>query len=401
MCQNPNRSSNSNPNPSGEEQARDGKKQAQVQELARRLADGDAAARVQAARDIRKLARASAKARSAFAVPAVVQPLVSMLPSPDPESREAALLALLNLAVRNERAWQLTLLFDGILRLTKISFTQFSVRNKDKIVNSGAVPHLIELLRSEISSLRELATAAVLTLSASPSNKPTITSSGAVPLLVQILISGSMQGKVDAVTALYNLSTCKESLNLTLPVEAVKPLLILLKDSKKYSKFAEKAAALLEIISKTEEGRTSISEFDEGIQTLVETIEEGSVLSTEYAVGVLLSLCRSCRVRYRELILKEGPIPGLLLLTVEGTNNAQVRARELLDMLRDDSRPKRVASKDLETIVYDIATRVDGPVKAPETAKRLLQDMVKRNMESSIIRLQHRAASCTPKAPLI
>ncbi|XP_010929032.1 U-box domain-containing protein 45 [Elaeis guineensis] len=376
MCQNPNRSSNSNPNPSGEEQARIGKKQAQVQELARRLADGDAAARVQAARDIRKLARASAKARSAFAVPAVVQPLVSMLPAPDPESREAALLALLNLAVRNER-------------------------NKDKIVKSGAVPHLIELLRSEISSLRELATAAVLTLSASPSNKPTISSSGAVPLLVQILISGSIQGKVDAVTALYNLSTCKESLNLTLPVEAVKPLLILLKDSKKYSKFAEKAAALLEIISKPEEGRTSISEFDEGILTLVETIEEGSLLSTEYAVGVLLSLCRSCRVRYRELILKEGPIPGLLLLTVEGTNKAQVRARELLDMLRDDSRPKRVVSKDLETIVYDIATRVDGPVKAAETAKRLLQDMVKRNMESSITRLQHRAASCTPKAPLI
>ncbi|XP_038983871.1 U-box domain-containing protein 14 [Phoenix dactylifera] len=376
MCQNPSPGSNSNPNPSGEEQAREGKKQAQVQELARRLADGDVAARVQAARDIRKLARASAKARSAFAVPAVVQPLVSMLPSPDPEARESALLALLNLAVRNER-------------------------NKDEIVKSGAVPHLIELLRSEIGSLRELATAAVLTLSASPSNKRTITSSGAVPLLVQILISGSIQGKVDAVTALYNLSTCKESPNLTLPVEAVKPLLILLKDSKKYSKFAEKAAALLEIISKTEEGWTSISEFDEGILTLVETIEEGSLLSTEYAVGVLFSLCRNCRAKYRELILKEGAIPGLLLLTVEGTNKAQARARELLDMLRDDSRPKRVVSKDLETIVYDIATRVDGPVKAPETAKKLLRDMVKRNMELSITRLQLRAASCTPKAPLI
>ncbi|KAG1326716.1 U-box domain-containing protein 4 [Cocos nucifera] len=273
-------------------------------------------------------------------------------------------------------------------------------RNKDKIVKSGAVPHLIELLRSENSSLRELATAAVLTLSASPSNKPTITSSGAVPLLVQILISGSIQGKVDAVTALYNLSTCKESLNLALPVEAVKPLLTLLKDSKKYSKFAEKAAALLEIISKTGEGASSISEFDEGILTLVETIEEGSLLSTEYAVGVLLSLCRSCWVKYRELILNEGAIPGLLLLTVEGTDKAQRRARELLDLLRDNSRPKRVASENLETIVYDIATRVDGPVKAAETAKRLLQDMVKRNMELSMTRLQHRAASCTPKAPM-
>lgn len=385
MCQNPSLSStpnpDSNPNPSPsprqeeEQEARDRRKQALVQELAWKLSHGDAAAQVQAARDIRRLARASAKIRSMFAVADVVHPLVSMLPSPDPEARESALLALLNLAVRNER-------------------------NKDNIVKSGAVPYLVELLRSENSTIRELATAAVLTLSASTSNKPTIASSGAVPLLVQILISGSIQGKVDAVTALYNLSTCKDSGNLTLSVESVKPLLTLLKDCKKYSKFAEKATALLQILSGSEEARCSISEMDGGILVLVETVEEGSPLSAEYAVGVLLSLCRSCRHKYRELILKEGAIPGLMLLTVEGTKKAQERARELLELLRDNSRQKRVGSENLETIVYDIASRVDGPNKAVETAKRLLQDMVRRNMELSISRLQLRAASCTPKAPL-
>ncbi|URE27323.1 U-box domain-containing protein [Musa troglodytarum] len=116
---------------------------------------------------------ASAKARSVFAV---VQPLVAMLPAPEHDNREAALLALLNLAAHNER-------------------------NEDRIVKSHAVPHLVELLRSKKNNLRELATAAVLTLSASTPNKPTIATSGAVPLLVQILIA-----------------------------EAVKPLLTLLKD---------------------------------------------------------------------------------------------------------------------------------------------------------------------------
>lgn len=79
------------------------KRQALLRDLSRQLAYGDLAARVQAARDIRRLARASVKARSVFAVDGVVGPLVAMLPSREREEREAALLALLNLAVRNER----------------------------------------------------------------------------------------------------------------------------------------------------------------------------------------------------------------------------------------------------------------------------------------------------------
>uniref|UniRef100_A0A1D1XR58 U-box domain-containing protein 3 n=1 Tax=Anthurium amnicola TaxID=1678845 RepID=A0A1D1XR58_9ARAE len=357
-----------------DEVLRDLKRQALLRDLSRQLAHGDRASRIQAARDIRKLARASVKARSAFAVDAVVGPLVAMLPSPEREERESALLALLNLAVRNER-------------------------NKVVIVESGAVPPLVELLKSESSGLRELAAAAVLTLSAAESNKSTITSSGAAPLLVQILISGSIQGKVDAVTALYNLSSCKESLDPSLYVDAVAPLLALLKESKKYSKFAEKASSLLEILSGTHEGRSAISEVEGGILTVVETVEDGSYPSMEYAAGVLLSLCQSCREKYRELILKEGAIPGLLRLTVYGTKKGQERARELLELLRDDSRQKRATSEVLETIAYDIASRVDGPVQAVETAKKLLKDMMRRKMEVSVSRLHVKAVSCPTAVP--
>ncbi|WOL17504.1 hypothetical protein Cni_G26297 [Canna indica] len=362
----PSRNPDRNPSPGAEERCRgDLKKQALVEDLARRLSSGDAAVRVQAARDVRRFARASVKSRSAFAVASIVHPLIAMLPSPDHDAREAALLALLNLAVRNEG-------------------------NKDKIVKSGALPHLVELLRSGKNGLRDLATAAVLTLSASAPNKPTIATSGAVPLLVQILTAGSIQGRVDAVTALYNLSSCEDTSNFILPSEAVKPLLTLLKDCKRYSKFAEKATGLLEILSRTEEGRNLISEFDGGILMLVETIEEGSLLSAEYAAGVLLSFCSSCREKCRELILKEGPIPGLMLLTAEGTKKARERAHNLLELLRDDSKKKRVASKDLEILVYDIATRVDGPVKAAVTAKRIMEDMVRRDKELTFTKLHPR-----------
>lgn len=246
------------------------------------------------------------------------------------------------------------------------------------------------------SSIRELATAAILSLSAAAPNKTIIVASGAAPLLVQILNSGSVQGKVDAVTALHNLSTSIENSTELLDASAVSPLINLLKECKKHSKFAEKATALLEILSNSEEGRIAITIADGGILTLVETVEDGSLLSTEHAVGTLLSLCLSCRDKYRELILKEGAIPGLLRLTVEGTAEAQDRARVLLDLLRDSPPQKRLASSVFEKIVHDIAERVDGVDNAAETAKLLLQDMVQRSMEHSMNCIQHRAASCTP-----
>ncbi|MCI89742.1 U-box domain-containing protein 3-like, partial [Trifolium medium] len=49
---------------------------------------------------------------------------------------------------------------------------------------------MVELLKIQNNGIRELATAAVLTLSSATTNKPIIASSGAAPLLVQILKSG-------------------------------------------------------------------------------------------------------------------------------------------------------------------------------------------------------------------
>ncbi|KAH0650750.1 hypothetical protein KY289_030988 [Solanum tuberosum] len=348
-----------------------------IEEIAEKLKSAvEEVEKIEAAKEIRKLVRKSSfsgKTRSRFAAAGVIPPLVDMLQpcSYSLLAREAALLALLNLASRNER-------------------------NKIRIVASGAIPPLVELLKFQNGNLKELAAAAILTLSAAAANKPTIAASGVGPLLVQILSSGTVQGRVDSVTSLHNLSTSKEDPKLVLDARAVYPLMNLLKDCKKYSKFAEKTTALLEILSNSEEGRDAITNADGGILTLVETVEDGSLVSTEHAVGALLSLCQSSRDKYRELILKEGAIPGLLRLTAEGTPLAQERARTLLDLLRDSPPENRFSSSTLERIVYDFAAQVDGTDKAADTAKRLLQDMVHRSMELSMSRLQLRASSCTP-----
>ncbi|CAI0459451.1 unnamed protein product [Linum tenue] len=355
-----------------EEEAWNLRKDRLILELADKLiTGGDLCTKIQAARDIRRLVRksSSAKTRSKFASAGVIQPLILMLLSPNLDAREASLLALLNLAVRNER-------------------------NKVSIVTAGAIPPLVEILKFQTSSLRELATAAILTLSAAEPNKSIIAASGAPQFLVQILTLGSVQGKVDAVTALHNLSTCtvENSSHVILDPKAVTPLISLLKECKKCSKFAEKATALLEILAKSEEGRAAITDSAGGILTIVETVEDGSLVSTEHAVGALLSLCQSNRDKYRGLILSEGAIPGLLRLTAEGTAKSQERARTLLDLLRDTPEEKRLASSVIEKMVYDIASQVDGSDKAAaETAKKLLQDMVQRSRNH----VQRKAASCT------
>lgn len=82
-----------------------------VEEAAWRLKSGDLRAKIEAARDVRRLVRKSSSSNSKsavrcrFAAAGAIEPLVSMLHSSLPlTAREAALLALLNLAARHQRS---------------------------------------------------------------------------------------------------------------------------------------------------------------------------------------------------------------------------------------------------------------------------------------------------------
>lgn len=80
------------------------RKQFLIFQLSQRLIHGDLHSRIEAAKDLRKLARKSSpKSRSNLGASSLIQPLVCMLLSPNLDAREASLLALLNLASRNER----------------------------------------------------------------------------------------------------------------------------------------------------------------------------------------------------------------------------------------------------------------------------------------------------------
>ncbi|XP_010924704.1 U-box domain-containing protein 17 [Elaeis guineensis] len=338
-----------------------------------RIQSKDEECRIEAAKEIRLLTKTSSKHRRQLE--GAIVPLVSMIRSSNHETAEAAMLALLNLAVKDER-------------------------NKIKIVDAGALQPLIGFLRSTDSILHEHATAALLTLTAASITKPIIGAAGAIPLLVEILRDGSPQAKVDAVVALFNLSTIPKNINTILSAKPIPPLIGLLKCCKKSSKIAEKCIALLESLLGHEEGRTALTSEEGGVLTVVEVLEEGSPLSREHAVGALLTMCESDRSRYREVILNEGAIPGLLELTVQGTTRSQSKARSLLQMLRNSPYHRSEVEADtLENIVSNIVAHIDGDDRAGK-AKKMLAEMVQVSMEQSLRHLQKRAFAAPTETSL-
>uniref|UniRef100_A0A7C9EH63 U-box domain-containing protein n=1 Tax=Opuntia streptacantha TaxID=393608 RepID=A0A7C9EH63_OPUST len=331
------------------------------------LQSDDPGFRIRAAQEIRRLTKTSQRCRRQLA-PAVPQ-LVSMLRVDSLACAESALLALLNLAVKDEK-------------------------NKISIVAAGALEPIIRFLQSEKSNLQEHATASLLTLSATSSNKPTITASGAIPLLVDTLEIGTLQAKADAVMALYNLSTHSNTIAIILKADPVPPLVDLLKACKKSSKTAEKCTALLESLMKFPEGRTALVSEDGGVLAVVEVLESGSLQGREHAVGALLTMCEVDRCKYRDPILREGVIPGLLELTVQGTPKSQTKAQILLRLLRKSPYPRsELEPNTLENIVCNIISQMDGEDHSGK-AKKMLAEMVQVSMEQSLRHLQQRALVC-------
>lgn len=272
----------------------------------------------------------------------------------------------------------------------------YNCSNKRYIIEAGALKPIIGFLQSENPALQEHAAAALITLSASQVNKPIITASGAIPPLVQILSHGSSEAKYDALKALHNLSTHENTLDQILQTEPIPPLVSLLKSCKRSSKTVEMCTALIESLVIFEEARTALISEGGGVLAVVEVLEGGSLQSREHAVGALLTICQSDRSKYREPILREGVIPGLLELTVQGTPKSQTKAQELLQLLRNNPYPRADFHPDtLENIMCNIISQIGGEEQLGK-AKQMLAEMVQVSMEQSLRHLQKRALVCTP-----
>ncbi|KAL1205997.1 U-box domain-containing protein 3 [Cardamine amara subsp. amara] len=297
------------------------------------LLKGNREAQIEAAIELSNLSR---KQRQKMAEREIISPLLSMLQSQDCITTEVALSALLSLAFGSER-------------------------NKVRIVKSGAVPMLLDILQSETKMvIVELAMAFLLILSSCNKNKRL-----------------TIQAKVDGIATLQNLSTLHQIVPLVIASGAPYALLQVINICDKPSELADKATALLEnIVSHSPE---SISSIGGAIGVLVEAIEEGSSQCKEHAVGILLGLCNYDRETNRGMILREGVMPGLLQLSVDGTRRAKEMARELLLQLRDCSgyviKNKQSKIKIVEQIMREIDQEDE---RIPGTMLKLVEEMISK-----------------------
>lgn len=255
-------------------------------------------------------------------------------------------------------------------------------------MRSGAIPVLLSLLQCQNEALIELTIAAMLILSSCTANKLAIASHGAIQLLVEFLNASdnnvssssiSLQAKLDAIATLHNLSTCHQIIPSIVSSGLLFSLLQLIHSSEKSSELVEKIMGLLEnVVSLSENALCETAGTGGAIRALVETIEEGSPQCKEHAAGILLLICQSCRERYRGIILREGVMPGLLQLSVDGTWRAKTVARELLLLLRDcpsyGSRNKQSKNE----LIQQIMQEIDAGENVEGTTLRLVEEMIAR-----------------------
>ncbi|KAK9164329.1 hypothetical protein Syun_005231 [Stephania yunnanensis] len=225
----------------------------------------------QAAMELRLLAKNKHENRLTIAREGAIQPLISLLSSPDPDLQEHGVTAILNLSLCEE--------------------------NKDLIAASGA------------------------------SNR----SAGAIPLLVNLLESGGFRGKKDASTALYSLCAVKENKIRAVKSGIMRALVELMADFG--SGMVDKAAFVLSELVSVREGRAAAVAEEGGVPVLVEMVEAGSQRQKEIASVVLLQICEE-RAEYRTMVAREGAIPPLVALTQTGTTKAKQKAEKLIELLR-------------------------------------------------------------------
>ncbi|XP_042494964.1 U-box domain-containing protein 5-like [Macadamia integrifolia] len=191
--------------------------------------------------------------------------------------------------------------------------------------------HEFHLLASFIDSeITEEAISILEVLSVLQDCKSKIMASGAILSILKILDTQISDSQVSAVKILYNLSLNRDIGSHIQSLGCITKLIPLLGDSS----LAGYSIKIIRNLSDTEGGRVAIAETNGCIASIAELLETGSQEEQEHGVAVLLSLCLQ-RTEYCLLVLREGIVPPLVNITVNGNARGKDSAMELLRILRD------------------------------------------------------------------
>ncbi|KAF8378111.1 hypothetical protein HHK36_029448 [Tetracentron sinense] len=240
-------------------------------------------------------------------VDALVQFVGSAVHEGNEEAQEIGAMALFNLAVNNDR-------------------------NKKMMLSAGVIPLVDEMILKSNSYVS--ATALYLNLSYLNEAKPIIGLSQAVPFLVRLLQAETERPcKLDALRALYNLSTHSSNIPRLISADVIEGIQSLLTGSTDHT-WAENSIAVFINLASSKSGKEKIISAPGLISGLAAILDTDELYEQEQAVSCLLILCNG-NEKCCEMVLQEGVIPALVSISVNGTTRGKEKAQKLLMLFRE------------------------------------------------------------------
>ncbi|KAL3501037.1 hypothetical protein ACH5RR_035486 [Cinchona calisaya] len=205
-------------------------------------------------------------------------------------------------------------------------------RNKEMMLEG----EVLELLGKMIDNPNSAGTttALYLNLSCLEEAKPIIGSSVAVPFLIQVLQhQPDAQCKLDALHALYNLSSHPANIPYLLSAGVIDSLQALITNSGDQS-WTEKCIAVIINLASSRSGQEKIISSPGLVSGLATILDVGEPVEQEQAAACLLILCNGID-KCSQMVLQEGVIPSLVSISVNGTMRGKQKAQKLLMLFRE------------------------------------------------------------------
>ncbi|KAJ0236373.1 U-box domain-containing protein 41 [Hirschfeldia incana] len=209
-------------------------------------------------------------------------------------------------------------------------------QNKVKIVRSGFVPLLIDVLKSGTTEAQEHVAGALFSLALEDENKMVIGVLGAVePLLHAVRSSESERTRQDAALVLYHLSFVPCIRTKLVRVGAVATLLFMVRSNES----ASRILLVLCNLAASPDGKGAMLEGN-AVEILVGKLREGggedSEAARENCVAVLLTLCQG-NMRFRGLAREVGAEEVLKEVEESGNGRVKENAAKILQAIRGGS----------------------------------------------------------------
>ncbi|KAL2252446.1 UNVERIFIED_CONTAM: U-box domain-containing protein 38 [Sesamum indicum] len=221
-----------------------------------------------------------------------------------------------------------TLQVNSVAVLVNLSLEK---QNKVKIVRSGIVPPLVDVLRSGIAESQEHAAGALFSLSLDDQNKTAIGVLGALPPLLQALRSDSERTRHDSALALYHLSLVQSNRVKMIKLGSIQILLSMVK----WSHMPGRALLVLCNLAASVEGRAAM--LDGGaVECLVGFLSQGnfdSEVTRESCLAAIYGLSYG-GLRFKGLAKEAGAEEVLMRAEETGSHRAKEKVKRILEVVR-------------------------------------------------------------------